>query len=229
MDDSMDRSSVSDEQEDMDLMGNGDEYEDGTEQSENDQSNEYGSDNGEESEDGNDDQMDDDDVDGEELGKSNSAASLNDSTDEMKQIEHNLLSSVEAAKDFQPLEFAAAELAADISAKFPAVKTFFSQQLRALLIAFNERAAPAEAENWFVVVNNRSGALSLNMLDIWYINSGSCKKARSRVEVALMSNHAPTVKQSHRLPSEVLYLAARENRERLLISQVSFYLMFIKD
>jgi len=57
------------------------------------------------------------------------------------------------------------------------------------------------------------------MLDIWYIDSRAGKKARSRVEVALMSEFAPTVKQSRQLPSEVLYLAARENRERLLISQ----------
>lgn len=224
----MDRSSFSDEQDDTDLMEqNGDEYEDGTEQSENDQSNEYGSDDEEQSDDGNDDKMDDDydndDADAEGLGQSNSTASLNDGIDDMKQDEHNLFSSVEAAKDVRPLEFAAAELAADISAKFPAVKNFFTQQLRTLLVAFNEHAAPAEAENWFVVVNNRSGALSLNMLDVWYINSGLCKKARSRVEVALMSNFAPAVKQSQKLPSEVLYLAARENRERLLISQVNFY------
>jgi hypothetical protein len=34
-----------------------------------------------------------------------------------------------------------------------------------------------------------------------------------------MCEFAPAVKQSRQLPSEVLYLAARENRERLLISQ----------
>jgi hypothetical protein len=63
------------------------------------------------------------------------------------------------------------------------------------------------------------------MLDILYVNQKTQKKGRSRVEVALLSNFAPPVKPTRELPTEVLYLAARENRERILISQVKFLIM----
>ena len=64
-------------------------------------------------------------------------------------------------------------------------------------------------------VHNRPGALSVSILDLLYISSKG-KKCRTRLEVAICLNFT----SARAITNELLFIAAKENRERLLISQM---------